>query len=128
METKMRVQSFALKAILPVTLVAMPGVVAARQSNPVPPPAEPAPPPPVPEAPPTPEAPPAPTPPEVPAPPAAPMPPEAPATPTMAAPSAAAPAPAPQAVYPPCTKTLQDQCTNTRRGTDVKRSGKHRKR
>jgi hypothetical protein len=105
----MRVQSFVLKAILPVTLVAMSGVIAAQKPDPVPPPAEPAPPPPVPEAPPMPEAPPAPTPPEVPAPPAA-------------------PAPAPQAVYPPCTKTLQDQCTNTRRGSDVKRSSKQRKR
>jgi len=31
------------------------------------------------------------------------------------------PPPAAQAVYPPCSATLQDQCTNTRREADYKR-------
>ncbi len=30
------------------------------------------------------------------------------------------PAPAAQAVYPPCSNTVMDQCTNTRREADVK--------
>jgi hypothetical protein len=29
------------------------------------------------------------------------------------------PAPAPQADYPPCTREVQDQCSNTRKGTDM---------
>lgn len=37
------------------------------------------------------------------------------------APLAQVPAPAPQAVYPPCTREVQDQCTNTRKGTDAPR-------
>lgn len=37
------------------------------------------------------------------------------------APMAQIPAPAPQAEYPPCTRELQDQCTNTRRGADTPR-------
>ena len=32
------------------------------------------------------------------------------------------PAPAAQAVYPPCSSTVMDQCTNTRREADVKAS------
>lgn len=27
--------------------------------------------------------------------------------------------PAPQATYPPCTREVQDECTNTRKGTDT---------
>lgn len=37
------------------------------------------------------------------------------------APMTQVPAPAPQAEYPPCTRELQDQCTNTRKGTDTPR-------
>ena len=37
------------------------------------------------------------------------------------APLTQVPAPAPQAVYPPCTREVQDQCTNTRKGTDTPR-------
>jgi outer membrane biosynthesis protein TonB len=55
----------------------------------------------------------------MPAPSPGPQPPSA-ATPTMA-PMVAQPAPPPQAVYPPCSATVQDQCTNTRAGTDRKR-------
>ena len=32
------------------------------------------------------------------------------------------PAPAAQAVYPPCSSTVMDQCTNTRREADFKAS------
>jgi hypothetical protein len=38
---------------------------------------------------------------------------------TMAQP-APTQAPQAQASYPPCSRTLQDQCTNTRRGSDTK--------
>ena len=37
------------------------------------------------------------------------------------APMTQVPAPAPQAEYPPCTREVQDQCTNTRKGTDAPR-------
>lgn len=37
------------------------------------------------------------------------------------APVTQVPAPAPQAEYPPCTREIQDQCTNTRKGTDTPR-------
>lgn len=33
------------------------------------------------------------------------------------------PMPAAQAVYPPCSSTVMDQCTNTRREADFKASG-----
>lgn len=39
--------------------------------------------------------------------------------PQMAEPTASS-APQAQASYPPCSRTLQDQCTNTRRGSDTK--------
>ena len=47
-----------------------------------------------------------------------------PAAAQMSSPSVeqAYPAPAAQAVYPPCSGTLQDQCTNTRREADEKAS------
>ena len=47
-----------------------------------------------------------------------------PAAAQMSSPSVeqAYPAPAAQAVYPPCSATLRDQCTNTRREADEKAS------
>ncbi len=52
--------------------------------------------------------------------PAPPPPPEVPAPPP--APDVPPPPPPPpaQAVYPPCSRTLQDQCTNTRPESDTK--------
>ncbi|MEO7384484.1 MAG: hypothetical protein ABIU18_06075 [Novosphingobium sp.] len=45
------------------------------------------------------------------------------AVPSVAQPVAEVyPAPAPQAVYPPCSATVTDQCTNTRREADEKAS------
>ncbi len=38
------------------------------------------------------------------------------------APLAQVPAPAPQAEYPLCTRDVQDQCRNTREGTDRPRA------
>jgi hypothetical protein len=75
-----------------------------------------------------------PTPPATPADPAMPAP-TTPADPAAAAPAApapqmaaptASPPPAPQAVYPPCSATLHDQCTNVAKGTNRKRAMKKR--
>jgi hypothetical protein len=121
----MKVQTLLLHAALPISLLTYATIASAQPAPMDPVPAEvpmaapdappavapvaPAPaetPPPVPETPPA----------DVPAMPApAETPP--PAAPAMVSP----PPPAAQAVYPPCTKILQDQCTNTRRGSDVKR-------
>jgi hypothetical protein len=53
--------------------------------------------------------------PEMPAPPAAEAPPPPPVEPVQAV--SAAPPPPPQAVYPPCTASRRDQCTNSTRST-----------
>ncbi len=52
------------------------------------------------------------------------------APPSPAPPEAGALSPPPQAqaVYPPCSRTLQDQCTNTKRESDTKAGASTRKR
>jgi hypothetical protein len=53
--------------------------------------------------------------------PAAPSPAPAPPAAPVIAPLAQTPPPAAQAEYPPCTKTLQDQCTNSRQARSTPR-------
>ncbi len=123
-------------AALPLVMFASPSMLMAQMTTPeMPgmPPEVPAAPHPG-EGPPMPETPAPPALPETPAAPALPSDPATPSMPSSAPPSAAsamvqggirwAPlsqvsAPAPQAAYPPCTREVQDQCTNTRKGTDL---------
>jgi hypothetical protein len=127
MELIMRVQSKPRRIIFALLLASVPVALLAQAA-----------PPPMPDMPPmssptptTPEMPKTPDKPEGATPPAEPASPEVMAAPAAApaatpapvmAPMAVAPPPAAQAVYPPCSKTLKDQCTNVREGTRTKRA------
>jgi hypothetical protein len=121
MELIMRVQSKPRFIVSALLLASVPVALTAQGA-----------PPPMPDTTPMPKEPSMPAMPDMPAKPEAPTPPVEPASPEVMAtpaaspapvmaPMAVAPPPSAQAVYPPCSKTLQDQCTNVREGTRTKR-------